>query len=327
MFAYCGNNPVVRSDSDGDAWETVWDLVSLGLSIADVINNPDDFWAWAGLIGDLVDVAIPFVGGLGEATRAINVASDVVDAADDYYDAGKIADNIDEVADNYQVVLEGACFVEGTMVLGEAGYIAIEDVTSNNWVWAWDEETGDVALKEVVETYVNETFELVHIFVDGEEIITTPTHPFYSPVKGWTEAVRLRAGDILVLVNGEYVVVEKVQHEILEAPVTVYNFQVADYHTYYVSQASILVHNSCSQTPTLPKNGTTLESSDALSLAENYLGPDYHEASPGRFVSFDGTRQVRLLENDLLGTHAGGPHINFDRLVPSYKSVHVYFID
>ena len=71
------------------------------------------------------------------------------------------------------------------------------------------------------------------------------THPFYSPVKGWTDAVQLRAGDILVLVNGEYVVVEKVQHEILEAPVTVYNFNVSDYHTYYVTDAGVLVHNSC----------------------------------------------------------------------------------
>ena len=53
------------------------------------------------------------------------------------------------------------------------------------------------------------------------------------------------AGDILVLVNGEYVVVEKVQHEILESPVTVYNFQVADYHTYYVANSGVLVHNSC----------------------------------------------------------------------------------
>ena len=112
-------------------------------------------------------------------------------------------------------------------------------------VWAWDEETGEVALKEVVETYVNETDELVHVFVNGEEIVTTPTHPFYSPVKGWTDAVKLRAGDILVLVNGEYVVVEMVQHEILEAHVKVYNFQVEDYHTYYVTDAGVLVHNVC----------------------------------------------------------------------------------
>ena len=36
-------------------------------------------------------------------------------------------------------------------------------------VWAWDEKTGDVALKEVVETYVNETDELVDIYVNGED--------------------------------------------------------------------------------------------------------------------------------------------------------------
>ena len=86
---------------------------------------------------------------------------------------------------------------------------------------------------------------MIHVFVNGEEIVTTPSHPFYSPVKGWTDAVQLRAGDILVLVNGEYVVVEKVQHEILETPVTVYNFQVEDYHTYFVADIGILVHNAC----------------------------------------------------------------------------------
>ena len=81
--------------------------------------------------------------------------------------------------------------------------------------------------------------------VRGEEILCTPGHPFYSPVKGWTEACRLRAGDILVLVNGEYVVVEQVQHELLEAPIQVYNFEVEDFHTYFVSEAAILVHNKC----------------------------------------------------------------------------------
>ena len=137
------------------------------------------------------------------------------------------------------------CFVAGTLVLTVAGTVAIETIQAGDMVWAWDEETGEVAPKEVVETYVNETYELIHVFVDGEEIITTPAHPFYSPVKGWTNAVHLRAGDILVLVNGEYVIVEKIQHEILETPVTVFNFEVEDYHTYFVSEDGVLVHNSC----------------------------------------------------------------------------------
>jgi len=67
-------------------------------------------------------------------------------------------------------------------------------------------------------------------------------------VKGWTSAVQLRAGDILVLVNGEYVIVEQVQHELLEAPVKVYNLNVEDYHTYFVSDSGLLVHNKCGGT-------------------------------------------------------------------------------
>ena len=137
------------------------------------------------------------------------------------------------------------CFVAGTLVQTQDGEKPIEEIQPGDMVWAWDEETGEVALKPVVETYINQTYELVHVFVNGEEIVATPSHPFYSPVKGWTDAVRLRAGDILVLVNGEYVVVEKVQHEILESPVAVYNFQVEDYHTYCVSGAGVLVHNRC----------------------------------------------------------------------------------
>ena len=82
----------------------------------------------------------------------------------------------------------------------------------------------------MVQLFRNETNEWIHLTVNGEEIICTPEHPFYSPVKGWTAACKLRAGDILVTVNGEYVVLEKIQHELLESPETTYNFEVEDFH-------------------------------------------------------------------------------------------------
>ena len=98
---------------------------------------------------------------------------------------------------------------------------------------------------------MNETDELVDVTIDGKTIRSTPSHPFYSAQKGWTSAINLRAGDILVLNNGEYVVVEQIQHELLESPIKVYNFEVEDFHTYYVSanvdsDEFVLVHNSCS---------------------------------------------------------------------------------
>ena len=140
------------------------------------------------------------------------------------------------------------CFIAGTLVATKSGLVPIEDIQPGDLVWATDEETGETSLKEVVQTFRNETEEWVHVKVNGEEITCTPMHPFYSPVKGWTSAIDLRAGDILVMLNGEYVVVEQVQHELLESPETTYNFEVEDYHTYYVGEKSVLVHNRCDLT-------------------------------------------------------------------------------
>lgn len=55
----------------------------------------------------------------------------------------------------------------------------------------------------------------------------------------------MRAGDRLQLLNGEYVVVEQIQHELREHPEATYNFEVEGYHTYYVGGSGVLVHNQC----------------------------------------------------------------------------------
>ena len=128
----------------------------------------------------------------------------------------------------------------------QSGLVPIEDIQPGDLVWAHDPETGETALKPVVQTFRNETAEWIHVTVNGETLTCTPEHPFYVPKKGWTSAVDLRAGDILVMLNGEYVVVEQVQHELLESPETTYNFEVEDYHTYYVGFWSVLSHNKCS---------------------------------------------------------------------------------
>ncbi len=194
-----------------------------------------------------------------------------------------------------------ACFIAGTMVQAESGTVAIEEIQVGDYVWAWDEETGDVALKQVVETYVNETDELIHVFAGGEEIVTPPSHPFYSPVKGWTDAAKLRAGDILVLANGEYVVVEKIQHEILEAPIAVYNFQVEDYHTYYVSNAGVLVHNRCSNTSTKLTNREARKAAGELGYSE------VNERSYNQLVfkNAKANSDVRFITPDI-DSHSGG---------------------
>ena len=71
LYAYCDNNPMVRKDKGGGFWETAFDVISLGASIVEVSQNPSDPWAWAALVGDVVDL-LPVVTGIGEATRVVS---------------------------------------------------------------------------------------------------------------------------------------------------------------------------------------------------------------------------------------------------------------
>ena len=198
------------------------------------------------------------------------------------------------------------------------GMKPIEEIHKGDWVWSVAPETGDPELKQVEDVFVNETDEIVHVRYGDTEIDATPTHPFYTPDRGWVSAVNLRAGDRLQLLNGEYVVVEQVQHEILESPVKVYNFEVQDNHTYYVGgdddDSAILVHNACEKV--LPSTGSFERARNkALDLTKDmgYKSKPYRGklgVGKGKIVgrqSLDGKLRWRV-DFD----HQKGPHINVE---------------
>ena len=51
------------------------------------------------------------------------------------------------------------------------------------------------------------------------------------------------------------VIIKEIQVEQLEKPETTYNLEVEDFHTYYISDSEVLVHNMCakSNSPQSPK--------------------------------------------------------------------------
>ena len=98
LYAYCDNNPITRIDKSGCAWETIFDVLSLGASIMEVAFNPSDPFAWIGLAGDAVDL-IPFVTGVGETIRALKETSKVVDNADDAIDTYRNLKRINKGSD------------------------------------------------------------------------------------------------------------------------------------------------------------------------------------------------------------------------------------
>ena len=122
--------------------------------------------------------------------------------------------------------------------------LAIEKIKSGDKVISTDPETMETSPKTVLETYIREVTTLVHLTVNGEEIITTIDHPFYVKNQGFIKAGELIVGDELLDVNGNILLAENFDVELTDKPVKVYNFQVEDFHTYYVGGFRILVHNA-----------------------------------------------------------------------------------
>jgi len=290
MFAYCSNNPVMGYDPTGEwNWGTFFDgggLIMIGavamMTAATILTCGT---------APLLMVAVASATMVAGAATTISGVAEVVEAGTDYnfvrdgaldgdaqeYDrlknialAGTQIGTV--VCATYYENVGNVCFKAGTAVSTEDGNVAIESIKVGDLVWATDPETGETAFKTVVQLFRNETDEWIHVKVNGDEIICTPEHPFYSPVKGWTSAIDLRAGDILVMLNGEYVVVEQVQHELLESPETTYNFEVEDYHTYYVGDEPVLVHNRCGDEPWK----TVTESPSAVNTTKG-LSPNQYQ--------------------------------------------------
>ena len=136
-----------------------------------------------------------------------------------------------------------ACFIAGTMVLTTAGLVAIERLKAGDVVISTNPDKLETASKTVLETYVRKVDKLVHLTINGEEIITTDNHPFYVQGRGFINAGNLLVGDKLISVNGEDLFVEKHYIEETDVPVDVYNFQVEDHHTYFVGECCAWVHN------------------------------------------------------------------------------------
>ncbi|AIQ17120.1 hypothetical protein H70357_10950 [Paenibacillus sp. FSL H7-0357] len=77
----------------------------------------------------------------------------------------------------------------------------------------------------------------------GDQVIeSTCNHPFYVEGKGWTFVKDLKVGDLLVQSDGNTLKIDSI--ELLHKHVTVYNMTVDEFHTYFVSDLGIWVHNT-----------------------------------------------------------------------------------
>lgn len=84
----------------------------------------------------------------------------------------------------------------------------------------------------------------MNLYVDENVIQTTAEHPFWVKEKRtWIRAGNLNKGDLLDVRFGEAMPVSDVVFIKTDSPVKVFNLEVEGWHTYYVSDLDILVHN------------------------------------------------------------------------------------
>ena len=87
-----------------------------------------------------------------------------------------------------------------------------------------------------------------NIRIGKETIQATADHPFF--ISGhWLRVAELKVGDSVKTYDGSHLAIEQIT--VAPGRTTVYNFELEDFHTYYVSNTKVLVHNNgdCDVTP------------------------------------------------------------------------------
>ena len=256
LFNYCMNDPVNRRDEAGSWSLPNWAKVAIGAAlivgaavVATVATGGVACFAYGAAIGAAKGAVSGAIGGAISGAIESRIATGSWD--------GALEAAIDGAADGFLGSAIGGfivggltspnCFVAGTPIQTENGAVPIEEIVPGQLVWAENPDTGECTLKRVVQLFRNEKYELVHVQVRGAKITTTAGHPFFVQGQGWIFAKDLKVGYQLKLLSGGTALVEAVEWEELSEPVTVYNFEVEEFHTYFVGIHGFLVHNLCVQ--------------------------------------------------------------------------------
>lgn len=220
-YLYVNNNPYKYTDPNGEFLDAIVDLGFIAYDLYDMATNGVNATNSASLGANVAGLFIPGATGLGLAARAGDKGVDAVKGA--------------SKASSW-------CFVAGTKVQTPDGEKNIEDIKAGDLVYAFDEETSEVVVREVTDTYHNWTNNLVDIVVDGETISSTPSHKFWlSELQKWVASEKIKEGTKLLREDGSISVVQSVSSR--KGLTDVYNLEVAEEHNYFVGEVGYLVHN------------------------------------------------------------------------------------
>jgi len=226
---------IVRSAAKGNWWMVAANVGFLALDIAGVVSFGATTAASTAAKGGLkAGLKVAGKAALEAAGKALTKkgAKELAKAA---------AKHVDDIAEATMKICVFACFIKGTKIAIEDGYKNIEDIKVGDFVWAYNEESEENELKPVINFMINEVDATIVLNFGGELIETTAEHPFYTK-NGWKDAADLVANDEVRTKDGKWKIFTSA-HFIYEKKI-VYNFEVSHFHTYFVADTNLLVHNT-----------------------------------------------------------------------------------
>jgi RHS repeat-associated protein len=134
-------------------------------------------------------------------------------------------------------------FSADTPVWTDDGETSIAEIAVGDLVWGYDEASGTTGLHRVTAVMAHEDPVIVLLTVGGEELTTTPEHPFFMSDGQWVPAGDLKVGDQVRRADGSVGAVERIATE--ERVQAMYNLTVDQAHTFFVGRSRWLVHNTC----------------------------------------------------------------------------------
>ena len=146
-----------------------------------------------------------------------------------------------DYADDFDKKFVCASFPENTLVWTGTGTEQIEHIVRGDVILSRHDSTL-INSSESVQTTFSRTAEgYQRISTEFGELHLTPEHPLWVQGKGWVEAKDIKWEDPISTVSGDVLAFD---NEYVNAKTKVYNFTVANTHTYFAGPSGFWVHNA-----------------------------------------------------------------------------------
>ncbi|MGA2060864.1 MAG: polymorphic toxin-type HINT domain-containing protein [Thermoguttaceae bacterium] len=145
-----------------------------------------------------------------------------------------------------------SCFSPGTKVWTLTGRMPIAQIKIGDRVLAQNVESGELAYKPVLAVTTQPPGTRMKIGLGADTITSTPSHPFWVLGEGWQMTKQLAVGKTMHTISGG-VRVESIERQAVADQLPAefaYNLIVDDFHTFFVGDQGILVHDNTFREPT-----------------------------------------------------------------------------